>query len=166
MQAIRAFLTKSDAGSCCIAENGFFEDEIILKPSNVPLCINTRRGADAIWLGRRQAFLDLVNSRLLYLVRGRDFYLAGRYTNRAVELILAAFNTRNVDPSEMTILACFAGPGKQQQQLERFAERCGRAGVKRFESRYSIPKDGPYPYATHSDPSFKRLHNLGILMRS
>ncbi len=165
VKAVRAYLTKSGTGSNRAVEANFFTEEIILGGDHIPLCINTQEGADAVWLGHGQAFVDLVNSRMLYLARGKDFCLAGRYTNQSAELIVSVFGKRNIEPSEILVLGFFAGPGKHQDQVTRFTQACARAKIRKFAPRYPIPPDGDWPYATHSNPERTRMHNLGIIVR-
>lgn len=163
MEATAGYLAKDTNDGEPIVDDTFFTTEVRL-PSGVPLRINPQQGAEAMWLGRGQAYVHLVNSQLLYMARGRGFYLVGRYTSGAHEVIASAFNRKNVDPNEVKVYAFFVGPRSHREQFKRFQGACDELGMK-AQCRYILPEDGPYPYPSHPDAELARMHSLGIIMR-
>lgn len=164
IEACRAYITKNGMGGNCTAEEEFFSEEYIL-PDNTPVFRNPTESADAVWLWKKEAFVDLVHGRLMYLAIAGKFYLAGRYTTHSAELIATAFRGRRVELRDVRVTSFFSSPTKNAEQAQTFESACVKQGMPQPRRRFQLPLNGDYPYETHEDPELARLCGLGIIMR-
>lgn len=164
IEVCRAYITENDTEGNRAVEEEFFTEEFLL-PSGIPVMRNPAASADAVWLWKKDAFVDLVNGRLLYLAIAGEFYLAGRYTTQSAELIATSFRGHRVEPCDIRVTSFFSSPAKDAEQAHLFESACVTQGIPQPRRRFQLPLNGEYPYETHEDPETARLHGLGIIMR-
>lgn len=163
MDVVRCYLTKN--GGCGkTVDRDFFTDEVVL-PGTRTLARNPKDSADAVWLGRKEAFIDLGTDRMFFLAHARNFNLAGRYSSAAAQTIVSSFNTKGIAPREVRVKTFFSAPSADPAKdvARRFKRECRHAGLEEVQSLYKLPVHGHVPYAKHPDPTVLGRPYLAII---
>lgn len=158
MNVTRAYMTKND-GNVRVASEGMFTREVILESG--PLFLRSpKESADAVWLGKSQAYVDLTRDRILFLARGRKgLHLAGRYSAKAPEMIVRAFGEKNIDEEDIEIFSFFSPESKDLTAADRLVQECAKVNLNRVTHLCRLEENDPFPYSNHVPHS----SSLGII---